>query len=81
MLDGQNANVLSFARVAKDGTAVVVALNMSAGVQTVALDIQSAGIRQATVRTVMMSPASMKRPDSAGSITLPAFGSWVGAIR
>jgi len=79
MLDGQNANVLSFARVAKDGTAVLVVLNMSAGAQTVALDIQSAGIRQATVRTVMMSPASMKRPDSVGSITLPAFGSWVGA--
>jgi alpha-glucosidase len=79
MLDVQNANVLSFARVAKNGTAVLVALNMSAAPQTVSLDTHSAGIRQSAVTTLMMSPASMNRPASARSIRLAPFATWIGA--
>jgi len=78
MLDVQNANVLSFARVAKNGKAVLVTLNMSGAPQTVSLDTHSAGIGGATVATLMMSPASMKRPASAGNITLAPFGAWIG---
>jgi alpha-glucosidase len=79
MLDVQNANVLSYARVAKDGKAVLVALNMSATPQTVSLDPKSAGIRQSGLTTLMTSPASMERPASAGTIVLPPFAAWVGA--
>jgi alpha-glucosidase len=79
MLDVQNANVLSYARVAKDGKAILVALNMSAAPQTVSLDAKSAGIRQSSLTTLMTSPASMERPASAGTIVLPPFAAWVGA--
>jgi len=79
MLDVQNANVLSYARVAKDGQAILVALNTSAAPQSISLDVKSAGVRQFTLSTLMMSPASMERPASASAITLPPYGAWVVA--
>jgi alpha-glucosidase len=79
MLDVQNTNVLSYVRVTKDGKAILVALNMSATPQTVSLDVKSAGVRQAVLTTLMVSPGSMERPVSAGTITLPAYAAWVGA--
>lgn len=78
MLDVQNPNVLSYARLGADGKAVLVALNMSATAQTVSLDVKAAGVRESALKTVMASPASMAHPASAGAITLPAFGAWVG---
>jgi alpha-glucosidase len=79
MLDVQNANVLSFARVAMGGKAILVALNMSATPQTISLDVKSAGVRQATLTTLMTSPVSMAKPASASAITLPPYAAWVGA--
>lgn len=79
MLDVQNANVLSYARVASDGKAILVAVNMSATSQTISLDVKSAGVRQAALTTLMTSPASMARPASADAIALPPFAAWVGA--
>jgi alpha-glucosidase len=79
MLDVQNANVLSYARVVKDGQAILVALNMSAVPQTISLDVKSARVRQSTLTTLMTSPVSMARPASASAITLPPYATWVGA--
>jgi len=79
MLDAQNANVLSYARVAKDGSAILVALNMSASPQTVSLDVKSAGVRQFALKTLMTNPTSMAPPASASAITLPPYAAWVGA--
>lgn len=79
MLDVQNPKVLSFARVAKDGTAVLVALNMSPVSQTVSLDVKAAGVRHSKLTTLMASPVSMEKPTSARFITLPAYAAWVGA--
>jgi hypothetical protein len=79
MLDVQNANVLSYARVAEDGKAILVALNMSPTAQTVSLDVKSAGVRGSSLATVMSNPASMQAPASAAAITLPPFAAWVGA--
>jgi alpha-glucosidase len=79
MLDVQNANVLSYARVPKDGQAFLVALNMSAAPQTISLDVKSAGVRRATLSTLMASPVSMERPASASAVTLPPCAAWVGA--
>jgi len=79
MLDVRNANVLSYARVAKDGTAILVALNMSASPQTVSLDVKSAGVRQFALTTLMTSPVSMAPPTSVSALTLPPYGAWVGA--
>ena len=75
MLDVQNGQVLSYARVAKDGTIVLVAVNMSATPQTVALETNN----QAPPRTLMASPATMPRPSSVTAVTLPPFASWVAA--
>jgi alpha-glucosidase len=79
MLDVQNANVLSYARVAKDGSAILVALNMSAVPQTISLDVKSAGVRQSELTTLMASPVSMERPVSTKAITLLPYAAWVGA--
>jgi hypothetical protein len=79
MLDEQNPNVLSYARVTKGGKAVLVSLNMSAMPQTVSLDVKSAGVRQSKLTTLLTSPASLAEPVSASAITLPPFGAWVGA--
>lgn len=79
ILDVQNPKVLSYARVAKNGTAILVALNMSAVSQMVSLDVKSAGVRGSKLTTLMVSPVSMERPASAKAITLPAYAVWVGA--
>jgi alpha-glucosidase len=78
MLDAQNPKVLSYARVAKDGKAVLVALNMSPVSQTVSLDVKSAGVRGTKLTTLIASPVSMERPASAKAVTLPPYAAWVG---
>jgi alpha-glucosidase len=78
MLDVKNMNVLSYARLAPNGSTVLVSLNMSSGPQTVSLNVNPADVRDSTLTTLMMSPASMDRPVSARRITLPPFGAWVG---
>jgi alpha-glucosidase len=78
MLDVQNPKVLSYARVAKNGTAILVALNMSPVSQTVSLDLKSAGVRASKLTTLMASPVSMERPASAKAIALPPYAAWVG---
>jgi alpha-glucosidase len=75
MLDVENTQVLSYARTAKDGRTVLVALNMSSAPQTISLDTK----KTAPPRTLMASPATMPRPSSVTAITLPAFAAWVGS--
>jgi alpha-glucosidase len=75
MLDVENTKVLSYERVAKDGRAVLVALNMSGEPQTVFLDTKSTK----PLKTLMASPAGMARPTTTTAITLPPFAAWVGA--
>jgi len=75
MLDVQNTKVLSYARVAKGGQKVLVALNMSDTPQTVSLDTKGTK----PLKTLMASPAGMTAPKSAAAVTLPPFGAWVGA--
>src|SRR3569833_4025549 len=75
MLDVQNTKVLSYARVAKGGQTVLVALNMSDTPQTVSLGTKSTK----PLKTLMVSPAGMSAPKTATAITLPPFGAWVGA--
>jgi alpha-glucosidase len=74
MLDVENTKVLSYERVGKDGHAVLVALNMSGGPQTVSLESQGVG----PLKTLMTSPADMPRPAAITAITLPPFATWIG---
>jgi alpha-glucosidase len=76
-LDENNQDVLTFARVAANGEAVIVALNMSASTRTVSLDLAAAGVRPGQLKPLMTSPASASASGSA-SISLAPFGTWVG---
>ena len=80
MLDPTNANVLSYARVAADGKAVVVSLNMSAQDQSVALGLGAAGLKGTRCRTLLSSPKGPEVRCTAERIALPPFGAWVAAL-
>jgi alpha-glucosidase len=81
MVDTTNASVLSYVRtVPAGGKAVVVALNMTAQPQKIALDLASAGISQRAVRTLLTNEASLQGVTTT-SMTLPPFASWVGEVR
>jgi hypothetical protein len=81
MLDETNASVLSYARVAPDGEALVVSLNMSPRPQTVSLGLTAAGVHGSRATTLLSSPAAM--PDAAADqpVTLPPYGAWIAALR
>jgi alpha-glucosidase len=81
MVDTANPSVLSYVRTAPgSGNAVVVALNMTAEPQQIALDLSPAGISSKAVRTLLTNEASLQGA-STTSITLPAFASWVGGVQ
>jgi alpha-glucosidase len=81
MVDTVNPSVLSYVRTAPgSGHAVVVALNMTAEPQQIALDLSPAGISSKVVRTLLTNEASLQGA-STTSMTLPAFASWVGEVQ
>jgi alpha-glucosidase len=81
MVDTTNASVLSYVRTAPgSGHAVVVALNMTAQPQKIALDLSPAGISSKAVKTLLTNDSSLQGVTTT-SMTLPAFGSWVGEVR
>ena len=81
MLDAANAKVLSYVRTAPEGAkAVVVALNMSGEAQTVSLDLGAAGVKGTHARTVVSDGMVGGSVVDLKSVTLPAFGSWVGIV-
>jgi len=81
MLDQDNPRVLSYARVADKGGAVLVVLNMSADAQIISLDVGGAGIAAGHVRTLLSSPDTLSRIHSLTRIHLPPFAAWVAAVR
>jgi alpha-glucosidase len=81
MLDTANPSVLSYVRTAPPGHHdIVVALNMTAQPQKIALDLKEAGIQQTVVKTLMTNEPSLMGATST-SITLPPFASWVGEVQ
>lgn len=81
MLDQANASVLSYARVAADGAAVLVVLNMSADPHSVSLDLPGAGIAVRRVSTLLASPATLSAIHNLRRIQLPPFAAWVATVR
>jgi len=73
MLDAENAKVLSYSRKAADGKTVVVALNFTGEPQEVKLGV-------ARVSTLMTDADALKSA-SAGTMTLPPYGAWVGEVK
>jgi alpha-glucosidase len=81
MVDTTNSSVLSYVRTAPaGGRAVVVALNMTAQPQTIALDLSRAGISSRTVRTLLTDQGSLDRVPTT-SMTLQPFASWIGEVQ
>ncbi|MBV8495610.1 MAG: alpha-glucosidase [Gammaproteobacteria bacterium] len=81
MLDQANREVLSYARVAADGTAIVVSLNMSSQPQRVALGLETAGARGSRLQTLLASPAPIPDARADQPVTLAPFAAWVAALR
>jgi alpha-glucosidase len=81
MLDPTNASVLSYARVAGDGNAVVVVLNMSPAPQSLSLGLAAAGIRGTRLKTLLASPTPLPDTAAGGSVTLQPYAAWVAAVR
>jgi alpha-glucosidase len=80
MLDPDNPSVLSYARVAEDGAAMVVALNMSATPQTLTVDLAAAGVACRHFATLLSSPPGITSVAAGGSVTLPPYAAWVAAV-
>ena len=81
MLNRDDAEVLSYVRTAPaGGTAVVVAMNMSAQAKTVSLNTTEAGVRGTHVRTLAGSDLFLMNVNSLTSLALPPFSAWVGSV-
>jgi alpha-glucosidase len=80
MLDQTNASVLTYVRVAPEGSAMLVSLNMSPRSQSVAPGLAAAGIRGARLRTVLSSPAPLPDVAADAQFTLPPYAVWVAAL-
>jgi len=80
MLDETNANVLTYVRLAPDGHAILVSLNMSPEPQTISLKPQVAGLQLSHLKTLLSSPRGIKSA-AANRLTLPPFAAWVAEVR
>ncbi|HET9330987.1 MAG TPA: alpha-amylase family glycosyl hydrolase [Steroidobacteraceae bacterium] len=80
MLDPDNPSVLSYARVAEDGAAMIVALNMSAVPQTLTVDLAAAGVACRSFATLLSSPSGIASIAAGGAVSLPPYAAWVAAV-
>jgi alpha-glucosidase len=81
MLDQNNPRVLSYARVAPGGRAILVSLNMSAETQTFAPGQAAAGLRGRQLRTLLSSPRPIAAAAGAPVVTLQPYAAWVAELR
>jgi alpha-glucosidase len=81
MLDAGNVNVLSYARVAADGTAVIVSLNMSGVTQKISLGLKAAGVRGSRLTTLVANPAGITDAAADRDVVLPPYAAWVAQVR
>jgi len=80
ILDAANAHVLTYARVAADGTEVVVALNMSAQTQSVSLALPAAELAGRRLVTLLASPGRAAASAADRPLRLAPFAAWVAAL-
>jgi alpha-glucosidase len=81
MLDEGNASVLSYARVAADGRAILVSLNMSPETQTFSPGLAAAGIRGSKLKTLLSSPHPTADAAAAQPVTLQPYAAWIAELR
>ena len=80
MLDPTNPNVLTYARVAPDGHAILVSLNMSPQPQSIILQLQATGLHPSHPKTLQSSPQGINCTQE-NKLTLPPFAAWVAEVR
>ena len=81
LLDRANPHVLSYARVSVDGSALLVALNMSASAQTITLDLVAAGVGGERLLTLLSSPGVLPDATVGAPVLLPPYAAWLAAVR
>jgi alpha-glucosidase len=79
MLDRDDSNALSYARVAA-GHTVLVALNLSGQPARVTLATAAAGLKGRHCRTLLSNPARITAAPGASSVELPPYGAWVASL-
>jgi len=80
MLDRGNAAVLTYARVADDGSAVFVALNMSPRSRTIVPRLGEAGLSGTHLETLLASPAPIDAGAPGAAVTLAPYAAWVATV-
>jgi alpha-glucosidase len=80
MLNTDHASVLTYARVADDGSVFVVSLNMSPAPQTISIDLQAIGLTGVSLTTLLSSPVALAGADCGAPVTLPPYAAWVAAV-
>jgi alpha-glucosidase len=81
MLDPGNSSVLSYARVAADGTAIIVSLNMSGATHKVSLGLKTAGVTGSRLTTLLANPAGIVAGAVDHEVILPPFAAWIAQVR
>jgi alpha-glucosidase len=79
ILDATNPSVLSYARRAPNGHAIVVSLNMSPISQPISLNLRTAGIHGKHLKTLLSSPNGIDS-SATGEVTLPPYGAWIAEV-
>jgi alpha-glucosidase len=79
-LNGDDPNVFSFLRKSSKH-AVIVAINMSAGAQTVNFELSKQGLRANGAATLLTTQASLKNNSSVKQLTLEPFAVYIAAIK
>jgi alpha-glucosidase len=77
IVDEKNANVLSYLRKG-GGKVALVSLNFTAQPQTVHFDLAGQGVKGTNLKTLVSS--FQPQGASTKSLTLPAFGAYVGEV-
>jgi alpha-glucosidase len=81
MLDTDNKDVLTYARVAASGETVLVSLNMTARTQSVSPGLAAAGLHGSLLHTLLSSPAALPAAAADARFSLPPFAAWVALLR
>jgi len=81
IVNANDKNVLSFLHKAKDGQTVLVAVNCSPAIHTVAYDLAAQGVKGSTGKTLLSSFSKAGQVKGLSKFTLPPYGSYVGEVQ
>jgi len=81
IVNANDKNVLSFLRKTKDGHTVLVAVNCSPEIHTVAYDLAAQGVKGSTGKTLLSSFSKAGQVKRLSKFTLSPYGSYVGEVQ